>query len=188
MSRIVETATLLLLSACLAACSGQSEATTREAQEREFRELLGFSPPEAIIEIQAADASHRGVVDAAYVRWLRFTYDPIVWDRAVRGRRSRVSADDRADPIRQDAIGQEIAPAWFREGHVEAVVELRVLGHEGHAGRRGLRLRGDPLARRALDLPLQAVLGLRSGATGGHEKGDPVSRAAFREKSREAAR
>ena len=129
-SRIVETATLLLLSACLAACSGQSEATTREAQERKFRELLGFSPPEAIIEIQAADASHRGVVDAAYVRWLRFTYDPIVWDRAVRGRRSRVSADDRADPIRQDAIGQEIAPAWFREGHVEAVVELRVLGHE----------------------------------------------------------
>ena len=130
MIRFRTTAALLMAGACFVGCSGQAEAVTREAQEREFRELLGFPPSEAIVEIRVADASHRGVVDAAYVRWLRCTYTAETWDRARQERGAAATTGEAINRARREAIDEEIAPGWFREGHAEPVVALSLLGHE----------------------------------------------------------
>lgn len=123
-------------------CSDSDEATTREAQEREFVSAFGVAPTAAVGEIKAADAYSRGMVDGSYRQWMRFDYTPEVWSRLtaeVRNYQPRIPESEVFFPP-EAAEAPEGTPSWF-VGSGKSVVAWRYRDHEGTPENEGFSFR-----------------------------------------------
>jgi hypothetical protein len=117
----------LSLAACALlaiSCSKSTEAVSRRDQEKMFRELFGFEPPKAVVEIKYKDIYNRHLMNGAWERWLGFTYTDEVFSRILKEQGYKQREELHFVDLKSNG-----APKWWPDVD-QSKITLHLRGHE----------------------------------------------------------
>ncbi len=105
-------------------CSKSNEAVSRPDQEKMFGELFGFAPPKAVTEIKYKDVYNRNLLDGAWGRWMRFTYNEAVFSRIL-----KAEGYKQREELHFVALKSAAAPKWLPDVD-QSKITIYVRGNE----------------------------------------------------------